>query len=305
VITEVPRDFSLTAPVSEVILAQGSRTDITLTATSIGPFNSNIAFSGAFSPSTPGLTASFSPSSVIPQPNGGTEHTNLEIVAEMNTAGTYLLTITGTSANPSRTHQITLSVRVSPCLIATATFGSELAPEVQFLRDFRDQQITNTFAGSNFMNVFNAWYYSFSPAVAQYEYSHATVRTIAKTALYPLIGALHLASSTYTVVAFQPELAALAAGLVAGSLIGLAYLTLPMFSILWVSRNRIDARSKGRAARWMASTLVALIVGFIVSEIFALSVVMMFVSGGLVLTALGAGSILPALGIVEYFRKKA
>ena len=91
----------------------------------------------------------------------------------------------------------------------------------------------------------------------------------------------------------------------AGSLIGLAYLALPMFSILWLRRNKIDARIRGRVARWIATTLAALIAGFIISEIFALSVVMMFVSGGLVLTALGAGSILPTLGIVEYFRKKA
>jgi hypothetical protein len=305
VITEVPRDFTLTAPVSEVILVQGSRTDITLTATSIGAFNSNIALSGAFSPSTPGLTASFSPSSLIPQPNGRTELTNLEIVAEMNTAGTYLLTITGTSANPSRTHQIMLAVRVSPCLIATATFGSELAPEVQFLRDFRDQQITNTFAGSNFMDLFNAWYYSFSPAVAQYEYSHATVRMMVKMGLYPLVGVLHLASSTYTVLAFEPELAALAAGLVAGSLIGLTYLAPPIFSMLWLSRNKFDTRTKRRIARRMAAALASLIGGFVVSEIFTLSVVMMLVSGGLVLTALGAGSILPALATIEYLRKKA
>ena len=49
----------------------------------------------------------------------------------------------------------------------------------------------------------------------------------------------------------------------------------------------------------------ALIIGFIVSEIFALPVVMMLVSAGLILTALGTGSVLPALEIVEHFRKKA
>jgi peptide/nickel transport system substrate-binding protein len=44
------------------------------------------------------------------------------------------------------------------CVIATATFGSELSPEVQFLRTFRDQKVMVTFAGSQFMVVFNASY---------------------------------------------------------------------------------------------------------------------------------------------------
>jgi hypothetical protein len=229
----------------------------------------------------------------------------MEIVAQKYTVGTYVLTITGTSGTPSRTHRITLNVRVSPCLIATATFGSELAPEVQFLRDFRDQQIMNTFAGSNFMDVFNGWYYSFSPSVAQYEYSHATVRAMIRVTLYPLLGVLHVASSTYALVGFQPELAALAAGLVASSLIGLLYLALPMSAILWPRKNRIDAKTKRRVAEWLAATLVILIAGFVISEAFALPVAMMFVSAGLVLTALGAGSVLPALEVVDHFRRKA
>jgi streptogramin lyase len=305
VITELPRDFTLTTPATDVMLTQGSRSDIPLTITSTGPFNSNVELAGTFDPTAPEITVTFSPSSVIPQPDGGTVQTTMEIVAQMNAAGTYLLTVTATSTNPTRNHQIMISVQVSPCLIATATFGSELAPEVQFLRHFRDQQITHTFAGSNFMSVFNTVYYSFSPAVAQYEYSHATLRGAVRVLLYPLMGVLHLASSSYTVVEFQPELAALTAGLVAGSLIGLVYLTLPAFSVLWLSRKRIDARTKRRAASLIMTSLAALIIGFIVSEAFALPVLMMLVSSALVLTAVSAGSILPALEIVERFRRRA
>jgi streptogramin lyase len=305
VVTEAPRDFRLTAPLVPITLAQASRTYVTLTVTSIGDFNGNVAFSGTISPSIPGLTISFSPSSVAPQPNGGVQQTTMEIVAEMNTPGTYMVTVTGTSTTPSRAHQAIMYVRVSPCLIATATFGSELAPEVQFLRDFRDQQITSTFAGSNFMKVFNSWYYSFSPTVAQFEYSHATVRQTAKVALHPLIGVLHLASSTYTMISFQPELAALVAGLTASSLIGLVFFAIPMFPVFWLSRNRFDPNTKSRVARWLAAAMASLIVGFMVSEIFLLPALMMFVSAGLILTALGTGSVLPTLEIVEHFRKTA
>ena len=78
------------------------------------------------------------------------------------------------------------------CLIATATYGSELAPEVQLLRNFRDNSIMKTQAGSNFMIAFNAWYYSFSPYVANYLAGHWVERTIMKGVLYPLVGTLIL-----------------------------------------------------------------------------------------------------------------
>jgi peptidyl-prolyl cis-trans isomerase B (cyclophilin B) len=48
------------------------------------------------------------------------------------------------------------------CLIATATFGSELAPQVQQLREIRDNTILSTESGTAFMSGFNQFYYSFS-----------------------------------------------------------------------------------------------------------------------------------------------
>lgn len=303
VIAELPRDFNLTSSVNQIMLVQSSRTAVPLTITSSGLFNSDVALAGSFSPSSSGLAVSFSPSTVTLELNGTVQAT-MEIVASKNTAGTYTLTITGTSSNPARSHQLVLSVRVSPCLIATASFGSELAPEVQFLRDFRDQQIVQTFAGSNFMEVFNAWYYSFSPAVAQYEYSHATTRTFVKIALYPLIATLHLASSSYALIAFEPEVAALVAGLVASSLIGLAYLALPLTGILWLNRSRINAKTKRRAAKWIAAIFAVLMAGFVISELFTLSAAMMAASAGLVLITLLAGGVLPAFEIVEYARRR-
>ena len=48
------------------------------------------------------------------------------------------------------------------CLIATAAYGSEMAPQVQLLREIRDNQLMNTESGSAFMTGFNELYYSFS-----------------------------------------------------------------------------------------------------------------------------------------------
>ncbi len=303
-VTEQPRDFNLTSPVSQVILVQASRTNVPITVTATGAFSGDVTFAATFSPSGTGLGVIFIPFTVTVQPNG-TAQTTAEIVAFKNTVGTYQLTIIASSSNPSRTHQVVINLRVSPCLIATATFGSELAPEVQFLRDFRDQEIMQTFAGSNFMEAFNAWYYSFSPAVAGYEYSHATTRAVVKLALYPLMGILHFASSTYALFGFEPEAAALLAGLVASSLIGLVYLALPFSAILWLKRRGINRRTWSRAARMFAIALTVLIAGFAVSELFALSIMMMVASAGLVLTGLLAGGILPAFEIVRYAKRRA
>ena len=39
------------------------------------------------------------------------------------------------------------------CLIATAAYGSEMAPQVQLLREIRDNQLMNTESGSAFMGA--------------------------------------------------------------------------------------------------------------------------------------------------------
>jgi streptogramin lyase len=304
VVTELFRDFNISSSVNQVIVVQGSRVDIPISVTSLGAFDSVVTVDSVFSPQHIGVGATFTPQDVQ-LTAGETTTTTMEIIATKGTTGTYQVTVTGTSSSPARTHQIVINVNVSPCIIATATFGSELAPEVQFLRDFRDQQIMQTFAGSNFMQVFNAWYYSFSPAVAGYEYSHSTTRFVIKQALYPLMGILHLASYTYSVLAFEPEAAALVAGIVASSLIGAAYLALPLTAILYVERKRINARTRGRVARAMAVAFVIALAGFAVSELFAVFLLMMAASAAVVLTALSAGCIIPAFYLVEHAKRRA
>lgn len=110
----------------------------------------------------------------------------------------------------------------SGCLIATAAFGSELTPQVQFLRSFCDDRILSTAAGSSFMNVFNSWYYSFSPSVADYEREQPWLQATVKTAIYPLIGILNVAEKGYSIK--DGEGGSLVAGFAASSLIGMVYL---------------------------------------------------------------------------------
>jgi len=78
------------------------------------------------------------------------------------------------------------------CLIATAAFGSELAPQVQFLREIRDNTVLQTESGTSFMAGFNQFYYSFSPAVADYERENPAFKEAVKITLTPLLTSLTL-----------------------------------------------------------------------------------------------------------------
>ena len=78
------------------------------------------------------------------------------------------------------------------CLIATAAFGSEMAPQVQLLREIRDNTVLQTESGALFMTSFNQFYYSFSPVIADYERENYTFKEAVKLALTPLLTSLTL-----------------------------------------------------------------------------------------------------------------
>ncbi len=204
--------------------------------------------------------------------------------------------VTSTSVISSTTSQTTTSTSTSTvtsttfqfpsCLIATATFGSELAPEVQFLRDFRDNQILHTAAGSAFMIVFNAWYYSFSPSVAGYESTHVVEQTMMKGVLYPLVGILKLSSMTFTATSAVPELAALLSGLVASSLIGAFYLGLPLSLIRAKVRRLRGCGAQSLLERVLAAVLLGGLAIFVAAELLGIFPLLMVSSVAIILSTL-------------------
>ena len=78
------------------------------------------------------------------------------------------------------------------CLIATATYGSELATKVQQLRELRDNRLLQTESGTSFMNTFNDVYYSFSPVIADYERENPAFKEMVKIVITPMISSLSL-----------------------------------------------------------------------------------------------------------------
>ncbi len=132
----------------------------------------------------------------------------------------------------------------SKCFIATATYGSEIAPEVALLRNFRDAEVLQTSAGTSFMQAFNAFYYSFSPQVASFIASHGEVRSAMKVILYPLIGILYVSSRIFQLLSFNGELAVTASGIFATLGIGIVY-----FGPAWILSGRFG--KTGLNSRWL------------------------------------------------------
>ena len=118
------------------------------------------------------------------------------------------------------------------CLIATATYGSELAPQVQQLREIRDNQLMNTESGSAFMSGFNELYYTFSPTIADMEREHPMFKEAVKLAITPMISTLSIMESAET----ESEVLGLGLSVIALNL-GM-YIGLPAFGIVKVIQLR-------------------------------------------------------------------
>jgi len=109
------------------------------------------------------------------------------------------------------------------CIIATVAYGSELAPEVQLLRNFRDNIVLSTEAGRCFMKAFNRWYYSYNPSVANSLSESDGARAIVKASLYPLVTVLQIASGIYSTLPFTAELSMVLIGIMTAVLLSLIY----------------------------------------------------------------------------------
>ena len=114
------------------------------------------------------------------------------------------------------------------CLIATAAYGSEMAPQVQQLRELRDNKILQTESGKSFMTSFNQFYYSFSPTIADYERENPLFKESMKVALTPMLTSLSVLD--HVDIDSEPEMLGYGISLILLN-IGM-YAGIPVFGIL-------------------------------------------------------------------------
>lgn len=299
-------DFALKLSPPTISIPQGSSEIVTVTGISISSYTGQMSLAVTSTPSR-GVTLSNFTLNPLNIPAGGTVSARFTISVAPDYYGTSSIMIQGTSG--AIVHGISFIFTItnsssrtsnpSRCLIATATYGSESSPEVQFLRNFRDNSLEKTKTGSGFLIMFNSWYYSFSPHVANYLNNHDSERTVMKGALYPLITFLLLSSSLYTYLAEYPELATLISGLLASSLIGAFYIGLPLG--VFTRRLRLTRMLK------MKTPVVLLLAGIgttIVGQLLASISMLMISSSITVLAAVSASATLTSV-IISRMRNSA
>jgi hypothetical protein len=118
------------------------------------------------------------------------------------------------------------------CLIATAAYGSEMSKQVQLLRELRDNTVLETESGSAFMGMFNAFYYSFSPNIADLERHSPILKNTVQVVITPLLSSLSIL--TWADIDSEEEMLGYGVGIILLN-IGM-YVIGPVFAVIKVRK---------------------------------------------------------------------
>jgi hypothetical protein len=195
----------------------------------------------------------------------------------------------------------------SACVVATATYGSAMAPQVQALRDFRETIALKTFAGSSFMTVFNSWYYSWSPTAAAAIAPSDPLRAAMMVVLQPILNILQVATATFYALSFNSEFAIVMAGFVAAALIGLIYFA-PFATLAFIGAKRLKRNlalpCATRTLRLTAIPLLASLALIAIAELALSPVLMMVATGAFVILTIVLTAGTASLWLASLYRRQ-
>ena len=152
-----------------------------------------------------------------------------------------------------------------------------------------------------FMQTFNAWYYSWAPSLTYAATKNGLFLDVLRVGVYPLIGILYAAYFSYAVVSpISAEAGALAAGVVAASLIGLVYVAPVAYVSLRLVRRRTKFLIPAKAQLLPASGWVAASASMIsAAYLSGASLLMSLGTASLTLSMLSVGSLLGARALTS------
>ena len=194
--TDIEPAIKVSADPSTITLEQNDSSEVTVTVSSIGEFVGTVNLDAVTSANN--ITANLSNTSVVLDSDITTATSDLIVTSSEESSGQFTVTINASSITGdmmSDSIVIPVTVQVAGgggCLIATAVYGSELAPQVQFLREIRDNTVMSTELGIAFMTGFNQIYYSFSPTIADLERQNPAFQYVVRAFITPMISSLSI-----------------------------------------------------------------------------------------------------------------
>ena len=277
-------DFDVTVTPSTLALKPSQSTSAVVTVKKISGNPQPVTLMTAGLPSD--FTVTFNPP--VLEPDGA----SVLMIKAGASPGTYTVVIQAQGGGKMKQAQLRVTVEEEKrCLIATAAFGSEIAPQVQVLRGFRDGFVAPTFAGGEFLKVFNAFYYSWSPYVAGVERQNPPLRELIKIAIYPLIFSLEASRLAAQPFSTWPEFAVLVSGITASILIGLIYLSPPLLVVFLLARHK--RREWSLKPIHIIPMLPVSLTLYAAAEAAMSPILMAFSSSAVVLSSIILGAIIP------------
>jgi len=240
-------EISVPQPSSQTIQQGGSATfAITVTMTSGVPQEVTLGIDDLPQSSL----VSWAPSNVlVPSTTGSTVEFTIQ-TSSSTPAQTYAdLRASGSGGGSSaKSPAFTLTVAVTTpapppgprCVIVTAAYGSEMAPDVVYMRFVRDNLIGFSPMGRTLVAAFNAFYYSWSPSVAKVIAGNELLRAIFRVVLLPLIGIVRITVLSFTAmtnIAGSTDLASVVAFLVAAVMTVAVYVAFPVLVALEIKQG--------------------------------------------------------------------
>lgn len=228
-------DFDISADPSSVTLNPNDEVQSKIIITGRNDFAGTISI--VVKTSSDDIAASIVPDTVVIDNITQRAESTLTITSK-NETGNFSINVNATDLGSSISHIVDVKVQVNSegggCLVATAAYGTEMAPQVQFLREIRDNTLFSTTSGASFMTAFNQWYYSFSPTIADWERENPAFKEAVRIFITPMISTL----SIMTLAEHGSELQVLGLGISVIALNLGIYIVAPTALVLQVRRHR-------------------------------------------------------------------